>query len=206
MDNKNIQLQLNKLKELEEKINLLDEEEITDDMNLSFLKEIEEINNTLLNLDRQFTPPDYSGGLNVIFKKLHENAKIPTYAMEGDAGMDLTITEILSETEKDITYGYGIAIAIPRGYLGLILPRSSVRKKDLILSNGIGLIDSAYRGEIMSTFKKFTKSGKSLSLTYSVGDRAAQIVIIPYPKITFVEVDELPGTERGSGGFGHTGQ
>lgn len=135
-------------------------------------------------------------------KKLHPNAVIPTYAKDGDAGMDLVATEIISETTTDITYGLGIAIEIRDGYVGLIFPRSSIRKYDLSLTNCVGVIDSGYRGEIQATFKK--TNGLD-SLAYKVGDRIAQIIIIPHPQIQFEEVKELSDTQRGKGGFGSTG-
>ena len=77
---------------------------------------------------------------------------------------------------------------IPEGFVGLVFPRSSIRKYDLTLSNSVGVIDSGYRGELQATFKK--TNGLD-SLAYKVGDRIAQIMIIPYPPIQFVEVDEL---------------
>jgi dUTP pyrophosphatase len=91
---------------------------------------------------------------------------------------------------------------IPKNYVGLIFPRSSVRNKDLILSNCVGVIDSGYRGEIQATFKK--TDGLD-SIKYNIGDRGAQIIILPYPQVNFKEVEELSDTERGSGGFGSTG-
>ena len=96
---------------------------------------------------------------------------------------------------------------IPKGYVGLVFPRSSIRKTDLSLTNCVGVIDSGYRGEIQATFKKiFGKNDVRLDeLDYNVGDRIAQIMIIPYPSVTFVEVDELSQTDRGEGGFGSTG-
>ena len=138
----------------------------------------------------------------VKIKKLDPNAVIPKYSKDGDAGMDLTITDIKENTSFSITYGFGIAIEIPKGYVGLIFPRSSVRNQDLILSNCVGVIDSGYRGELQATFKK-TQGLDSFS--YNVGDRGAQIMIIPYPQIEFVETDNLSDTERGAGGFGSTG-
>ena len=84
--------------------------------------------------------------------------------------------------------------------MGLVFPRSSIRKYDLFLTNAVGVIDSGYRGELQATFKK-TGLHK-----YEIGDRIAQIMIIPYPPIEFVEVDELSNTERGEGGFGSTGK
>ena len=138
--------------------------------------------------------------MKVRIKKLSENAVIPTYAKDGDAGMDLVITSIITRYEGDITYGFGIALEIPKGFVGLVFPRSSIRKTDLILSNSVGVIDSGYRGEIQATFKR------SGVYVYEVGDRGAQIMIIPHPPIEFEEADELSDTERGEGGFGSTGK
>ena len=139
----------------------------------------------------------------VKIKKLHKDAVVPQYAKNGDAGMDLVATSILSNTTFDITYGMGIALEIPEGFVGLIFPRSSIRKYDLTLSNSVGVIDSGYRGELQATFKK--TNGLD-SVAYKVGDRIAQIMIIPYPQIEFTEVEELTNTERGEGGFGSTGK
>jgi dUTP pyrophosphatase len=140
--------------------------------------------------------------MKVKIKKLHPNAVIPTYAKEGDAGMDLVATEITSNTTFDISYGTGISLEIPEGFVGLVFPRSSIRIYDLTLSNSVGVIDSGYRGEIQATFKK--TNGLD-SLSYKVGDRIAQIMIIPYPSIDFQEVEYLSNTQRGEGGFGSTG-
>ncbi len=138
--------------------------------------------------------------MKVKIKKLHPKAVIPNYAKAGDAGMDLVITSIIGENKEDISYGFGISMEIPEGFLGLVFPRSSIRKYDLILSNAVGVIDSGYRGELQATFKK-TGLHK-----YEVGDRGAQIIILPYPDIEFEEVEELSNTERGEGGFGSTGK
>ena len=138
--------------------------------------------------------------MKVNIKRLHENATIPFYAKESDAGMDLVITDIKGETEWDISYGFGISMEIPKGFMGLVFPRSSIRKTDLILSNSVGVIDSGYRGEIQATFKK---TGGAV---YKIGDRGAQIIIMPHPSIEFQEVEELTNTERGEGGFGSTGK
>lgn len=92
--------------------------------------------------------------MQVKIKKLHPKAVIPNYAKSGDAGMDLVITEIINENKYDISYGFGLSMEIPEGFVGLIFPRSSIRKYDLILSNAVGVIDSGYRGELQATFKK----------------------------------------------------
>jgi dUTP pyrophosphatase len=143
--------------------------------------------------------------MEVKIKKLNPNAVIPQYAKDGDAGMDLVATSIISETDTQITYGIGLALEIPYGFVGLIFPRSSVRKTRLMLSNCVGVIDSGYRGELQATFNKINQNSQSEN-DYKVGDRIAQIMIIPYPPIQFVEVDELSETERGEGGFGSTGK
>jgi dUTP pyrophosphatase len=138
--------------------------------------------------------------MKVNIKRLHENATIPFYAKESDAGMDLVITDIKGETEWDISYGFGISMEIPDGFMGLVFPRSSIRKTDLLLSNSVGVIDAGYRGEIQATFKK---TGGAV---YKIGDRGAQLIIIPHPIVEWNEVNELNNTERGEGGFGSTGK
>ena len=143
--------------------------------------------------------------MKVRIKKLNENAVIPTYAKDGDAGMDLVATSIISTTSTQITYGIGLALEIPKGFVGLIFPRSSVRKTRLMLSNCVGVIDSGYRGELQATFNKINQDSVSEN-DYKVGDRIAQIMIIPHPSIEFEEADELSDTERGDGGFGSTGK
>ena len=138
--------------------------------------------------------------MQVKIKKLHPDAVIPTYAKSGDAGMDLVITEIKEQNPKHVSYGFGIAMEIPEGFMGLVFPRSSIRKTDLLLTNAVGVIDSGYRGEIQATFAQLGME------RYNVGDRGAQIIILPHPSIEFEEVEELTNTERGEGGFGSTGK
>jgi len=140
--------------------------------------------------------------MKVNIKKISENAVIPQYAKNSDAGLDLTATSIINQTYDQITYGTGLAMEIPEGFVGLVFPRSSIRNTDLVLSNSVGVIDSGYRGEIQATFKK--TQGLD-SLQYKPGERAAQIIILPYPEIYMTEVPELSNTERGDGGFGSTG-
>jgi len=140
--------------------------------------------------------------MQVNIKKLSENAVIPTYGKPGDAGMDLTcISEKWEEDNSMVTYDTGIAMEIPEGYVGLVFPRSSISKTSLILSNSVGVIDSGYRGSIMFKFR-YPEEG----MIYEVGERVGQIIIVPYPQITFNEVQELSSTDRGEGGFGSTGK
>ena len=160
--------------------------------------------------------------MEIKFKKLDDNAVLPSYAKEGDAGLDLTATSLSYDEFGNVVYGTGLAIEIPEGYVGLIFPRSSNSKQDLLLTNSVGVIDSGYRGEILLKFKHtlseqdVDNSRRSVNLfspdyytegrNYELGDRIGQLVIIPYPKITPVFSEELSNTSRGSGSFGHTGK
>lgn len=144
--------------------------------------------------------------MKVKIKKLSPEAVIPTYAKDGDAGMDMVATKIISDNLGAVTYGTDIAMEIPKGFVGLIFPRSSVRKTNLQLSNSVGVVDSGYRGEIQATFNKIQGIDNVERDSYKVGDRICQIMIIPHPDIQFEEVEELNNTERGEGGFGSTGK
>ena len=152
--------------------------------------------------------------LNVKIKKLSEDAVIPSYAKHGDAGMDLTATSKEYDDHGNVVYGTSLAFEIPNGYVGLLFPRSSNTKKDLILGNSVGVLDSGYRGEVVFKFKaldthymqdgKLTFLKRDFMQEYNLGDRIGQIIIIPYPQVTFIEVDELSNSDRGIGGFGST--
>lgn len=91
--------------------------------------------------------------MKVKIKKIHPDAVIPTYAHIGDAGMDLTAVSRTFDKHGAVVYGTGLAFEIPQGYVGLLFPRSSNAKKDLLLSNSVGVIDSTYRGEVTFKFK-----------------------------------------------------
>lgn len=195
MDKGDLEDYINKLKELEKTMSDDDNED------LGFIDELDTFLNQLTNeVQTNFESAGFSTEVKI--KKLHPNAVIPTYSKDGDAGMDLTITEIHSNTTFDITYGFGLAMEIPKGYVGLVFPRSSIRKTDLLLTNSVGVIDSGYRGEIQATFKK---TQGATSFMYGIGERGAQIMIIPYPQVKFIMSDTLSTTERGDGGFGSTG-
>lgn len=140
--------------------------------------------------------------MKIRVKKLHPEAVIPVYAKQGDAGLDLTaISEEWNEDNSMVTYGTGLAIEIPEGYVGLLFPRSSVCKTSLNLSNSVGVIDSGYRGEIMFKYR-YLEEG----MVYDVKDRVGQLLILPYPSIELEEAEELSSTERGEGGYGSTGK
>ena len=138
----------------------------------------------------------------VKIKKLVENAVIPRYAKSGDAGLDLTVTKVKHKKGK-VKYYSGLAFEIPQGYVGLLFPRSSNANKDLLLTNSVGVIDSGYRGEVTAVFQKTTLLQPE---KYHIGERFAQLIILPYPQIEFEEVEELSTTERGANGYGSTGK
>ena len=171
--------------------------------------------------------------MKVKIKKLHPDAVIPAYAKTGDAGMDLTAVSMSIDDYGCISYGTGLAFEIPEGYVGLVFPRSSNCKKGVILTNCVGVIDSGYRGEVSFKFRplddkvseildyetkrryhseidaneeRYGLSYPGNNSTFKVGDRIGQIIIMPYPQIEFEEVEKLSETERGTGGYGHTGE
>lgn len=158
--------------------------------------------------------------MKVKIKKVHPNAITPSYAKSGDAGMDLTAVSIKLDDDGNICYGTGLAFEIPEGYVGLIFPRSSNCKKDIILTNCVGVIDSGYRGEVSFKFKPlphhadalYEKEGEVLvnpsydHKIFKVGERIGQMIIMPYPQIEFEEVEELSETERGTKGYGSSGK
>ena len=142
--------------------------------------------------------------MQVKIKRLVSNAVIPQYARPGDAGLDLVATNITyNEQDNFIKYHTGIAMEIPEGYVGLVYPRSSLSKKHSYLCNHVGVIDSGYRGEITVCFRNTIADPDYRP--YIIGDRIAQIIIVPYPKIQFIEVNNLSSTQRGDGGYGSTG-
>ena len=152
--------------------------------------------------------------IDVKIKRVRENALLPTKAHSDDAGWDLYASTKYYDKDGNVVYGTGVAIEVPKGYVGLLFPRSSNAKKDLLLSNSVGVLDSGYRGEILFKFKPSmifldnlpTRHRKDMTMVYSLGDRIGQLIIIPYPDINFVEVDELSETERGTDGYGSTGR
>lgn len=195
--------------------------------------------------------------LEVKLKKLDEKAVMPTYAHDGDVGMDLTAISLEYDRENDMyIYHTGLAFETDNHYGIFLFPRSSNRRTDAYLCNHVGIADSAiYRGEIMLCFKNRTSlevraemercryffndvayksftvtNGNNLEFTwqqsvinaqssanwiydsplnfapYQVGDRIAQMVVLPYPNVRIMECNELSDTDRGSGGFGSSGK
>ena len=142
--------------------------------------------------------------MKIQFKKLVPEAQKPKFGKPGDAGADLVATSVDFSRENQVVYGTGLAVEIPEGMVGLVFPRSSVRNYNLSMSNSVGVVDSGYRGEIMVTFN-VTEHDLDFTTKYNVGDRIAQLVIMPVPLAQFVEVEELSETSRGKDGHGSTG-
>ena len=144
--------------------------------------------------------------LTVEFAKLSDEAKLPTQGSPQAAGWDLyALEETLVEKRKSTMIKTGLAVAIPEGWEGQIRCRSSLGKKGMIMPNGIGTIDSDYRGELMVLA---TWIGEQENFTVKKGERVAQLLFAPVPKVTIVETkyEDLGETERGTGGFGSTGE
>lgn len=136
--------------------------------------------------------------------RLDASVELPSYAYEGDAGLDLRASEevILQPFERRLI-STGIAIAIPEGYAGFVQPRSGMAlKRGLSMANTPGLIDSHYRGELKVLAINLDAHEP---IHISRGERIAQLVIQRTPCVQLVEVDELDETDRGSGGFGSSG-
>ena len=131
-------------------------------------------------------------------------ATIPQNAKPGDAGVDLCSSEVATIFPGErALIGTGVAIAIPEGYAGFVQPRSGLAIKNGIgVLNTPGLIDSGYRGEIKVIL---LNTDKSNAFNINVGDRIAQLVIQRVENVNFLQIETLDETERGDGGFGHTG-
>lgn len=149
--------------------------------------------------------------MDVKFKKLVDNAVAPIHGSEFSAGYDLTATSKEYDDDDNVVYGCGLAFEIPKGYVGLVFPRSSCSKKSLILANCVGVIDSDYRGEVTAKFRKTYVQKYGILIhdrekEYNIGERFAQMVIMRVPQVEYKEVKELGETERGEGGYGSTGE
>jgi dUTP pyrophosphatase len=137
-------------------------------------------------------------------RRLRPDAILPTGAYVGDAGFDLAACEevVLGPGERGLA-PTGLAVAIPEGHAGLVLPRSGLAARHgLSIVNAPGLIDAGYRGELKVLL---LNTDKSASFTVEAGMRIGQLVIVELPAVAVVEVDDLPSTERGAAGFGSSG-
>jgi dUTP pyrophosphatase len=142
--------------------------------------------------------------LIVEFKRLREEARAPVQAHEGDAGFDLFAAEATRiEPGERASVGTGIALAVPAGHAGLVLPRSGLAARHgIALVNAPGLIDSGYRGELRVLL---LNTDQRQAFEIGAGDRIAQLLIAPLAAARFVEAEALGVTARGEGGFGSTG-
>lgn len=143
---------------------------------------------------------------NINFKKISDNALVPTYGTDFAAGADLyacTDEPIRILAGQTICIKTGVAVEIPEGLVGLIFARSGLAsKEDLAPANKVGVIDSDYRGEIMVMLHNHGQKNRVIEN----GERIAQMVFMPYVRGIFNEVQELSDTIRGEGGFGSTGK
>lgn len=142
--------------------------------------------------------------MQINFQRIDRELPIPSAAHIGDAAVDLhSRVEITLQPGERAAVPTGIAVAIPEGYAGLVLPRSGhARRHGIGVVNGPGLIDSGYRGEV----SVLLINHGDVEVKFGRGDRIAQLIIVPVPAIEWNEVDSLDETDRGSGGFGSTGQ
>ena len=142
------------------------------------------------------------------YVKIDPEAPDLGYAHWGDAGIDLTARQFIclspfGEEHDKFLMPTGIAVAIPQGYFGMIVPRSSSAKLGIMLANTMGIIDSGYRGELLV----YIRNMKNEHVYIDRGMRIAQLVIVPFCQVLeFVQIEELSETSRGDGRFGSTGQ
>ena len=139
------------------------------------------------------------------FKRLSEQAQTPAQAHPGDAGWDLYASEAASIAPGNrLAVGTGIAIAVPEGHAGLVLPRSGLAAKHgVTLVNAPGLIDPGYRGEVRVLL---LNTDPEATFDVAVGDRIAQLLLVRFEPVDANEVEELDVTDRGEGGFGSSGR
>ncbi len=142
--------------------------------------------------------------MNVSFQRLHPHAVIPTRAHPGDAAFDLSTVDHVTLAPGDrAAVPTGLALALPEGWAALVLPRSGhALRHGIGVVNGPGLIDAGYRGEIRVLLVNHGQE----EVAFEPGDRIAQLLVMPVPLVDVVEVDSLPDSTRGTGGFGSTGR
>jgi dUTP pyrophosphatase len=141
--------------------------------------------------------------MKLIFTKLHPDAVTPSKAYPTDSGYDLTAVEV-ENTGTQLICKTGIAVRPPDGYACYIFPRSSIRKTGLVMANSVGVIDATYTGGLEVSFIIFSPNN-----LYKVGDRVAQLVVLPLVLCSYTVTTELPEQTadkvRGNNGFGSTG-
>jgi dUTP pyrophosphatase len=142
--------------------------------------------------------------IELVVRRLRDDAVLPEHAYPGDAGLDLVACErVVIAPGARAVVSTGLAVAIPVGHAGLVTPRSGLAvRHGLGMVNAPGLIDSGYRGELRVVL---LNTDRETPFTVESGMRVAQLVVIPVPELTLVEVEDLPETERGVAGFGSSG-
>lgn len=143
--------------------------------------------------------------MDLPFKRLDPSAALPTAARPGDAGLDLrSVADVVVDPGERAMVPTGLAVAIPEGHAGLVLPRSGLASRHgLTMANAPGLIDAGYRGEVMCAVVNLDRTEP---VKIARGDRIAQLVIVALPAVDPRWRDELPDSSRGDGGFGSTGR
>lgn len=136
------------------------------------------------------------------YRKTLPGGQAPARAHADDAGYDLTAAAVHHAANGDLVVDFGIALEIPEGYVGLIFPRSSIAKTRHQMRNHVGVIDPGYRGSVLAKFGSLLHD----SPLYGVGERCAQLLIVPCCTVDWQEASSLPDTARGAGGFGSSGQ
>ena len=156
------------------------------------------------DLDPDPYPASDPPAVPVLLRRLDPGVPVPSAAHPGDAGVDLVTTEAVElRPGQRATVGTGLALALPDGYAAFVLPRSGLAARaGLTIVNAPGTVDAGYRGEVRITLLN-TDADASVHLVR--GDRVAQLVVMPVPRIRFLEVATLPGSIRGEAGFGSTG-
>ena len=142
--------------------------------------------------------------MDLPFESLRPDAALPTVQHPGDAGLDLrSVVDVVVAPGERAMVPTGVAVAIPSGHAGLVLPRSGLASRSgLTLANAPGLIDAGYRGEIICAVVNLDRE---TPVAIAKGDRIAQLVVVAVPDVKPTWVAELPGSARGTGGFGSTG-
>ncbi len=135
---------------------------------------------------------------------LIQSQYLPQYAHPGDAGADLCSTEAVTlKPGERATVGTGVSIALPDGYVCFVVPRSGLAfKHGITIVNSPGTVDAGYRGEIKVSL---LNTDSATSFDIAPGDRIAQMIVMPVSRASFIQVQTLPGSDRGQGGFGSTG-
>jgi dUTP pyrophosphatase len=142
--------------------------------------------------------------VDVPFERRHPDAQLPTAQHPGDAGLDLcAVADVEVAPGERTMVSTGVAVAIPEGHAGLVLPRSGLASRSgLTLSNAPGLIDAGYRGEVICAVVNLDRE---TPVRIAKGDRIAQLVVVAIPDVKPTWAERLSDTSRGDGGFGSTG-